>query len=517
MNPLNRILAGTLLAAGLALPVIGAENIVIPFNDASDSTFSRWWGNASQTYEHDATVDVDNNAASGSQKMIIGFNIAANGGDNQFAAFRSFSSVIDARDYTNLTFYVRFDPASPVRPAGNFGNLEFGLGPTDFSQINLGTVAVPTTETGWYRVSVRLDPTVPKMDAINRFWVKIWSGTPDGLTGTTTMWLDNITLNANTNTAPPPPPSIAIQRVKPGLHLFTTAAGGQYGRQSIYTVGSSGYSWVGASGPVTYSLTISDHIKSGANFQTHMFLVPGSGLPTWENSPDWNEPNLVFLDIGNNADGSGYASFRYKTNLPNGNTMVYNADTAAGPAGTIATIGSPKVAGTWSVTFNNNTQVALTAPNGAVTNFTLPNDAAAMFADPMHVYVGAQPNQTANIGQSIAISRVQVTGTTTPIDDSFNGGTLDPNVWQIAAADAAGIVVVPPDYQFWLSWTLPDAGFTVEAITPEVGNGQEFEPSGLTSPIQIGSRRWSLVPQSLEPFSGEGIFLRLKKAAPTAQ
>ena len=95
MKILNRILAASLLVAGVSLPALGAENIVIKFNDASESTFTRWWGNAIQTYEHDAAVDADTDSSSGSQKIVVGFDLAAFGGENQIAARRDFASVIE--------------------------------------------------------------------------------------------------------------------------------------------------------------------------------------------------------------------------------------------------------------------------------------------------------------------------------------------------------------------------------------------------------------------------------------
>lgn len=512
MKILNRILAASLLVAGISLPALGAENIVVKFNDASESTFARWWGAATQTYEHDAAVDADSDASSGAQKIIVGFDKTAFGGDNQFAAFRNFASTIDARDYTNLTFDVRFDPASPSRAGGDYGWLEFGLGPTDYSQIQLGALGVPVSQGGWYRISVPLDKTVAKMDSIARFWVKIWSGDPAaGFTGTTALWVDNVTLNANQDVAPPAPPTVAIEKATPGLRLFASQAGAQYSRQNIYTRNSTGYSWVGAAEPVTYSVTLANYPdRSHSGFQTHIFLVPGSGLPTWETSVDYNEPNVIFLDIGNSADGTAYASFRYKTNLPNGNSMIYGA-------GTLGGVGSPTPNGTWSLTFSGNTAITLTSPSGATKSLELPVEAAALFADPLHVYVGAQPNQLGNIGQSVNVTRVQVTGVASPIDDNFSSGALDSAVWQIAAGDAAGVVTVPTGYSYWLNWSLPDDGFTFEYITGDVVNGVWQSVSGLSTPLQVGSRRWSLIPSSLEPFPGEGFFYRMAKPAPAAQ
>lgn len=480
--------------AMVSLPdsLTAAENIYYRFDDAGSATFTRWWGAAVQTYEFDASSDSSNNAASGSQKITAVFNLASYGGDNQFAAQYNPGSV-NGTDYTNFTFDVRFDPSSPVRAEGDFGALEYGLIPSDFSQIQLGTAVIPAGTTGWTRIQARVNPATPKIESIRGVWFKIWSGGAGGLTGTSILWIDNITIYANTNVAPPPPPTIEMTKANQGLKIFASQPGAQYQRQNIYTRGSTGYGWIGATGAVTYAMTLADYPDgTHSGFQTHLFLVPGSNLPDWESSPDWNEPNLIFLDIGNNGTGGGFASFRYKTNLPNGNTMIYNANPASGPAGTIASIGSPSPNGTWSITFNNNTDVTLTAPNGSVTNFSLPAEAAAKFAEPLHVYAGIQPNQLGNIGQSLTLKRIQITGTTNSIDENFSvPGVLGGTVWNITAGDRTGLVQVPADGEFWFAWPLPDTGWTLQWAEDLENNFWNDFPYGTS--MNIGGKRQTLI------------------------
>ncbi len=62
--------------------------------------------------------------------------------------------------------------------------------------------------------------------------------------------------------------------------------------------------------------------------------------------------------------------------------------------------------GKWSVSFNNNTNVTITAPDNTTTNFTIPATDAAYFQNPLFVYVGTLPNNNANIGQSSTFSQV---------------------------------------------------------------------------------------------------------------
>ena len=42
-------------------------------------------------------------------------------------------------------------------------------------------------------------------------------------------------------------------------------------------------------------------------------------------------------------------------------------------SGTLASIGTNTALGTWTVTFNNNTNVTMTVPGGASTNFNIPD------------------------------------------------------------------------------------------------------------------------------------------------
>jgi len=227
-----------------------------------------------------------------------------------------------------------------------------------------------------------------------------------------------------------------------------------------------------------------------------------------DTSIDWNAPNLVFVQIVNNADGTAAGRFMYKTNLPSGNSMLWNMEPTNGPVGTLAIIDNPTALGTWTVTFNNNTDVTLTTPSGTSTNFAMPAEAAALFADPVYAYFGIQPNGSANIGQSATLSRIQITGVLTPLDDTFSGETLDTAKWQIVAADASGVVQVPPNSVYWLKWTAPALGYGLQSA-PSLVPGSWTDP-GLVNVVQIGSQKAVVVPSSSLP-SATGGFFRLIK------
>ena len=317
------------------------------------------------------------------------------------------------------------------------------------------------------------------------------------LTGNTVFWVDNIRLVADTSTQPLPPPTLSVRKPVPGLQLFASKPGAQYQRQNIRTTDPS-YGWAGNSAPVTYSFTIADYPDgSGKGFQTQLFLVPGTGIPAFETSPDYNEPDVIFVDLQNNADGSAYASFRHKTDQPNGNAMIYGA-------GTLGGIGNPTALGTWSLTMKD-TSATLTTPSGSSTNFTLPAGTVARFAGPLYAYFGVQPNSTANIGRSATFSRIQITGAGTPIDDRFTSGPLDPVTWQVVAEDAPGILPVPADTAYALTWTLPDAGYNLEA-GPGLAPGLFIDVTARSGPIQIGTRKVALVSGANLPAANGGFF-----------
>jgi hypothetical protein len=515
--------AGAMIAN---IPASRAQDVVVDNFDSADEVlaWTRWWGAAGQTYEFDPSVDAKNNPNSGSLKATIDFNLASNTGDNQFAVVAGFpdGATLDGTQFTNLVFDLKWDPTSPKTPSGNFGSLEFGFRDSNFGQIWLSptspiTVTAPATNNGWLHVVAPIDPTAKGVDAITGVVLKMWSGDPNsGMTGTATFWLDNVLLAANTNQALPAP-TLSLQKAQPGLQIFASKSASQYQRQNIRTVNPN-YSWVGSSQPVTYSLTITNYPDTNhTGFQTQIFLVPGDNVPNFETSPDWNEPNIIFLDIQNNANGGGSATFRYKTNSPNGNTMIYNAAATNGSVGTLASIGAPQMTGTWSLTFSNDTSVTVSGPAGVSTNFDLPPEAAALFAGPLYAYFGVQPNQLASINQSALFSNVQITGVENPINENFAGVTnqtqttvnLDPTIWERVAEDAAGVALVPPDSTYWVNWTVPAAGFKLQ-VSPTLGNATWTD---VTAPAtQIGNLMRTAVGASSLPNSNSAFFRLVKEA-----
>jgi hypothetical protein len=350
----------------------------------------------------------------------------------------------------------------------------------------------------------------------------MWSGDPSwGQTGTAIFWIDNIKLVAITNEVQIPPPTLSITKPTPGLNLIASQAGGQYQRQNIRTSGS-GYSWIDSFDELEFAITISKYPSAAYNnFQTHMFLCPPSALPygPGDSAPDYNATNAIFFMIANNADGSAYARFAFKTNQPSGNSMFYNSNPANGPVGSLATIGHSSPLGTWKLKFLYDvlgTVVTVTTPSGSATNFTMPAEAVELFADhlngnPLYAWIGTQPNNLASIGQSAVISHVRINRDVVLIDDDFTTGLNSFN-WQVVASDPPGVVDVTTDAAYWLSWTLPDTGFSAQT-SGEVANPSSWQPLSLT-PIQILAEKRVLIPTASLPSPQTGFF-RMVKPPPT--
>jgi hypothetical protein len=134
----------------------------------------------------------------------------------------------------------------------------------------------------------------------------------------------------------------------------------------------------------------------------------------------------------------------------------------------------------------------------------MPPEDAAFFSGGITVYVGIQPNDLANVGQTAVIGGVEVkAGSTTLLTDNFSVSPLDPAVWNVRAQLAACVAVVTPADPFWASWTTPASGYTIE--TNATLNPAGWGSPGLTD-VLIGTRKRVLIPESAVPSPGQGYF-----------
>jgi hypothetical protein len=299
---------------------------------------------------------------------------------------------------------------------------------------------------------------------------------------------------------------LTLEKAVGGLNLVHTSAN-QYGRHNIYAADSSPLGFYGMTeslASISYSFTLSSFPSGAAypGFQAHLFLVPGG--PGNGSDPDWTVPNIIFLDVKAGADGSGNATFRWKTNQANGNTQLY----AAG----LPVVNSATVLGTWTLTASYETNFTVQAPDGATVSTVLDPEAAALFAGPIRLYLGVQGNSLDNAAQRAGVSSVKVTqesvfqDITVVLEDDFSGETLDTAKWVENSAAPGGVQLLPASEAGWLvSWTLPDDGFVLQ-IAEELSETISWTDSAVT-PIILGpSKRQAHIPQSQLPPTDQGYF-----------
>ena len=473
------------------------------FDAASSRTGWRFdYGLVTNLIEFDASLDASNNPASGSLKTTLGFN-GALGGNNIGAITYDLPAPLSGLDYLSMEMDVRVAPGSAVDGAGDSGLLQMVLRTGEFYDFESQISTDVRISDGWRHI--RVSPPTGLLEEIRAITLELAGDAQ--LTGPVTFNIDNIKFTKSA--APTPGPTLRIERPVRGLNLIPASA--QYERQSIAATSTSGLGWLGVSEPVSYAITIGQYPgASHSGFQTHLFLVAGS--PGTDTAPDYSQPNVVFLDIQNRADGTAAAAFRYKVNETNGNSFLYGA-------GTLGAVTNPTPAGTWTLTFTQNANATVTAPGGNTATFVLPSAAAALFADPLTVYVGAQANAAANVGQTAVLSRFRLArGAAAIIDDNFLADQdLDPAVWRVVAGTPAGVQLVGPDAAFWLSWTTPDSGFTMQNAS-SVGDPNLWTPTGWTA-TQMGSlkrvfvRKFTTTPQpgsNYEPDPAQSFFRLFK-------
>jgi hypothetical protein len=350
------------------------------------------------------------------------------------------------------------------------------------ANVQLGTFQIPANAaSGWQTVTMPYSDSTPGISSGAGLWFQGSFGAGTNINGgpyTASFWIDNLVLVGNVTIAPPP--TMHISRAAQGLNLFASGSSAINNRESLQTV-QSNYSWVGASAPVSYSFTISSYpVPAADQVGAYIFLVPKPGT---ESSPDYNEPNLMFLDLESASNGAT-CLFRYKTNEPSGNSMVYGN-------GTLATINSPTGVGTWSLTFNNNTNVTMSGPGGISTNFSIPDATGAtatLFASNVVVYFGCQANNGAGVNDRIVASDFNITGLgSTNFDDNFiaDAGTLNTNIWQVNASYPQCVRLVGPGNPYYVGWTLPASGFSLQS-TATLATNRTWKPTTTYQPFAAG-------------------------------
>jgi hypothetical protein len=488
-------LAGLVLICSAS--VTAAQDLEIANFDTGLDTFAGTSRLDPSDIVWDPLQDADANPSSGSMYITVPWTDSGEAYSDVQIAFGLFSILNPASEYVTFQAYVKIDTTNSF-PSMDGGYAQYALwfsGGTNnsFYQVVGETPLIVTN--GWQLVSVPL-ASVP-----NDYYTGVWFGfVSDGSkanTNTFACWLDKMSLTVPSLTNRP-----TLSLVKPplGLTCLSSQAGGTYQRQIIGTVGGN-YSWnttTATLNTTTYSMNITNFPGVAySGYEAHMYLLNGLQYGQVDANVDYNAENGVYLIVYDNGDGSASGDFRYKVNnagggenfttLTNGSTDEY-VYCAAGPLGK------------WSLTFNNNTNVTLTAPDGTTNGFSISGDDANIFQDPLYVYVGTRPNDNSRIGQSATFNQFTITGAAASINDHFTN--LDLSTWLVSAADPNGIIVTTPDTKYWMTWPTPDAGFTNLFITDNlqksIANSQWLAlPTSATGWINVGGfERLNFINQS---------------------
>lgn len=504
-----------LLVAGSTTSGLAAQDYLFKYDAATPWSWVQWWGLG--TIAWDGTQDANNNSASGSTRFQIPYKGASGDQTMTFMTLDNKwgwdgNTIVDGTLYTNLIMSFKIDPSSGPSKYGDYRDFDVGFTTDGWGTVHLAYFTLPlSATTSWVSITNPIPLTLGGITKVNGFYVKMWSN--GDYTNELDFNLDNVILQAiPTNVPPVPPPTMALKPTETGLNLIGLNGGGQYGRFSVYTANPV-YSWLSSPTPVTYAVTIKDYPSATYHdFQTHMFFVPGlhAGVTNMPNGPgdsgiDYSAGDVIFVQIGNNANNGGYGRFMVKTNQFNGNSMLWGN-------GTIANLNSTNILGTWSLTFNNVGNVTFTSPDGSSTNFNIPSDWVSAFdPGPMYAYFGAQPNSALNIGSSVVLGRIAITGSPAPaINDDFTVDTaLNPSTWGVAASDANGVkVMVPSLTPYWLRWTLPDSHFNLVSRT---SLATPWMDASFSPTLQLGASSEVLLSTTNIPSPSGGFFGMVKR------
>ena len=450
----------------------------------------------------DALQDADGNPNSGSMYITANWPLNndptwTNSWNDVQVAFGA--GTFAAADYIELEAYIKIDVTNSfTAPDGSYGvaGLYVNGGSGGWQQVQGYANLTPTD--GWQRIHGTL-AAIPAQ-TYDQVVVGFISNGGSSLTNTVCYWLDNVRLTAppsvNTNQ-----PVLGIAKAPPaGLTCIASVPGDAWQRQMVRTVNSS-YSWdtaTAVSNTTTYSINVAA-IPGAAysGFEAMMYLIPLTGISSPDDaSVDWDSANVCYFTITRHADGTGNGNFRYKVNSPNGETFRSWTDftCASGPLGT------------WALTFNNNTNVTMTAPDSTSMTFSIPADDAANFQGELIAYFGVRPTDTTRVGQSATFGRIKITGAAAALDDNFVSSgppyVLNPATWVRKAVNPQGIFITAPDAQYWVSWPTPDGGFTNLYVTDnlknKLGSSQWLSlPADATGWLSVaGDRRLTVVNQS---------------------
>jgi hypothetical protein len=395
------------------------------------------------------------------------------------------SANINLSTYIDVEFDIRLDSTNSHAGPNGYGAIypviqNWSGGSPGWGQLT--PQFVTNNGTGWQHMKFQLVGVASSMD---NFVLDFNTG-GGAVTNTCAYWIDNIALT----TAPLPPPTLTppTAAVKQKGLVFLPATTGSYQRVMVYPNNATTYGWYGqatAGNPVSYSFTITNFPNVG-HYGAQVFWIPVSSFQYSANdtSVDWNCTNDLVLSISGSGNAGAATNWGVnlsaKTNSPgslgsgNPNLVITNYAYSTLPLGT------------WTVTFNNDTDFTITAPDNSVVSGSLPVDVASLISGntagntAMAPYFGIQPNDPQGIGLATVFSNIKISGTPTTINDTFSAGTLDTNTWSILSDEPVDVFVSTGDLLYYVTWNTPnDQGYsTLVAASTAAGPWNDLVSSG---------------------------------------
>lgn len=485
-------LRAVLVSAAVALTASSslAQNVVLSF--PTNSIFAtnglaaawQWWGGAAAVRYFDATNDAGNDPTSGSIKITATWPTGS-GSDYQYSVGLSLGGVgayglettLNPLNYTNFEFDLKWDTNSTINitnhmTGGDPSGFGFGFVATQYGQswVVNSNQPVLVNDGLWHHYTIKIDPSWPVIPGV--IFKKYMGYNADNEGKTSAFWVDNLKFDFNLSTEIPKPQMTIAKAVK-GLNIIAARSGDQYQREGIRSIPADSIEWYGNPAPVTYSWTIGEFPSraTAPGYFGTLFLVPnGAGGMT----PDWDDPNIIVVETSVNAAGEGIGTFRFKTNGPASNGVLYGV----GSLGVLTN--STGVLGTWSATFTNNSFCTLVGPSGASKTFDMGSDAAAFFdvtGGSLPTYFGFQPGGPGNIGSHAVYTRLKVqNGATTVVDDTFPledpGQETDPALWiNEFQGGLSAVKLVDHNGAYWLDWNKPDGYLSTVQMSSTVNTG----------------------------------------------
>lgn len=338
---------------------------------------------------------------------------------------------------------------------------------------------------------------------------------PAGLTAATeTFDIANLQITMQTNPPAPPQPTLTALAAKPGLRIFQKASDATYTQEGIETVDIN-QAWVGLatpSTPVSYAITFQD-FDTVANYTMNVQLVPNAGTGPYT---VYESANDLLWTITSGGGASGFTTaLAFKTNSP---ANVNGGETNVVLASMTTT--STNGRGTWTLTFTNDTDGSVTAPDGTKGYFSLDPSVPPQFVNPLSVCFGTSAGATGGYGQFTDISRIAITnvGGLNKNDNFANDAALDTTVWDPTFSrdnpaygnDAGSVILVSSNTpSYWVNWNIPDDGYGLGTKAGlNGGTNVWFTPNyygsgtGATNtiPSLMGTTlKWTLIPSACLP------------------